>query len=125
MLAVLLVAQLAIISASPPLPPAEAVAVLRRASPDLDISRGLYPLDSDVPRVIVITRPREEPKSWIPERLPPPSITFGLPHGWWRPIECRHECRFEIEEQLVNLTTVRRSAKPARTSSLPRYHVHI
>jgi hypothetical protein len=64
-IAELLVAQLTIVASGPPLAPADAAATLRRASPDLDLSRGLYPLDA-LPVVLNITRPAErELESWI------------------------------------------------------------
>jgi hypothetical protein len=41
----ILVAQLTIIASGPPLSPADAAATLRRASPELELSRGLFRLD--------------------------------------------------------------------------------
>jgi len=65
MIPVILIAQLTIVASGPPLAPADAAAALRRASPDLDLSRGLYPRDA-LPVVLNITRPAErEPESWI------------------------------------------------------------
>ena len=41
MMTVVLIAQLTIVASGPPLKPTDAAATLRRASPDLDLSRGL------------------------------------------------------------------------------------
>jgi hypothetical protein len=88
---ILVVAQLTIIASGPPLKPTDAAATLRRASPDLDLSRGLFRLD-DLPLVINVSPPASSrqapglvvPRVAVPPRPEPPSITFGLPHGWWR-----------------------------------------
>jgi hypothetical protein len=104
MIAALLVAQLTIVATGPPLKPADAAATLRRASPDLDLSRGLFPLDA-LPVVINITRPanddRRQPGEVVPldrvtfERRPLgrviPGITYSLPWGWWRAPRTRSE----------------------------------
>jgi hypothetical protein len=42
----LLVAQLTIVASRPPLKPADAVRVLQHTSRDLDLSKGLFPLDA-------------------------------------------------------------------------------
>jgi hypothetical protein len=102
----LLVAQLTIIASGPPLKPAEAAAALVRASPDLDLSRGLYSLDA-LPVVIVIRRPdddRRQPGEVVPldrvsfKREPLGrtihGLTYRLPRGWDRPAsERRHRSR--------------------------------
>ena len=99
----LLVAQLSLTPAvldvrptAPPLPPAEAAATLPRASPDLDLSRGLYPLDA-LPMINVSPSPdkRRAPGELVPlVAVPPwepkplvreiPGITYRLPWGWWK-----------------------------------------
>jgi len=71
----------------PPLKPADAAATLRRASPDLDLSRGLFRLD-DLPLVINMS-PAPARRDWpaglvvprvaVPPRPEPPSITFKIP----------------------------------------------
>jgi hypothetical protein len=87
-----LVAQLTIIASGLPLKPADAAATLRRASPDLDLSRGLFRLD-DLPFVINVsppTRSRPAPGLVVPRiraerpdlgfRVPElPGITYSLP----------------------------------------------
>ena len=91
MITILVVSQLTVISAGPPLRPAEAAAALRRASPDLDLSRGIFRLDG-LPFVINVSPPAPSrqapgllvPHVAVPPRPEPPSITFGLPHGWWK-----------------------------------------
>jgi hypothetical protein len=104
MMIALLVAQLTIVASGPPLKPADAAAALRRASPDLDLSRGLFPLDA-LPVVINITRPAEDDRrqpgevvpldrvTWEPKPLGRtiPGLTYSLPHGWWRTPRTRSE----------------------------------
>jgi hypothetical protein len=95
MIPALLVAQLTIIASGPPLKPADAAATLRRASPDFDLSKRLFPLD-ELPFVINLSPPsvaRRAPGELVPlvavpPRPAPPSITFKIPrqhhHGWKR-----------------------------------------
>ena len=95
---VLVVAQLTIVASAPPLPPADAARTLQRASPDLDLSRGLFRLE-ELPIVLNVSpstsHGRRAPGELVPlVAVPPwepkplvreiPGITFGLPHGWWK-----------------------------------------
>jgi hypothetical protein len=95
MTAALLVAQLLVADpalkitpSGPPLKPADAAETLRRASPDLDLSRGIFPI-SELPFVINVfpERRKTEPYGALGPREPLvrqlPGITYGLPHGWW------------------------------------------
>ena len=50
----LAVAQLTIVASAPPLPPADAARTLQRASPDLDLSRGLFRLE-ELPIVLNVS----------------------------------------------------------------------
>ena len=95
-----------IVSSAPPLPPAEAVAALRRADPDLDLSRGLYVLRPE-DGLVVITRhadDRRQPGEVVPldrvtfKREPLGrtihGLTYRLPRRWDRPAsERRHPSR--------------------------------
>ena len=97
MIPALLVAQLTIVTSGPPLKPADAAATLRRASPDLDLSRGLYSLDG-LPVVFNVFRERPkdasqpglvEPRERVTFEPRPlgrdiPGITYSLPWGWWK-----------------------------------------
>jgi hypothetical protein len=96
MTAALLVAQLLladpvlkITASGPPLTPSEAVQTLKRASPDRDLSRGLFPISE--PPFVIVTAPsrRESPYGALHPREPLvreiPGIRFRLPRGWDRP----------------------------------------
>jgi hypothetical protein len=92
MTAALLVAQLlvaepvmTITPSGPPLKPADAAATLRRASPDLDLSRGIFRLE-DLPFIVSPAPARRDwpaglvvPHVAVPPRPEPPSITFKIP----------------------------------------------
>ena len=96
MITVLVVAQLTIISASPPLPPADAARTLQHASPDRDLSGGLWSPDRDAPS-FVLTAPssmRKEPGRIVPrvslpdEYVPPAPLTREIPGLSWEREPC-------------------------------------
>jgi hypothetical protein len=79
----LLIAQL--ISTAPPLPPAQAAAVLRQAAPDLD-------------RTVIFVVPEPDAPTWVSTNADPKAGPFGSfgPRPVLRPLNCCGEYRTRL-----------------------------
>jgi hypothetical protein len=113
-----------VVASGPPLSPAEAAATLRRASPDRDLSGGLYPLDA-LPVVLNLpSRPAKEDdgRNWISEfdlrqaRLRRSENRFGRP-TYWQPSGRYREHGVENKEALEDRPRPRRDREPRGASS--------